>query len=257
MLNLNRIRRALANDSGTVLIDAMVGVIIVAVAIAGLATVTANVSNNISVTSRNAERSVFLRAYANTLGESPTAVSATPATISVPVGASTIPITSWETNAAGSVVIHAAAPQWTGGPSADCSQVATTPNAHCLVAEVSTTPHGPGIKTTPLTSSLATPGVASPTPTSVSPSTVGTFTPAAGLTQLRFVVLVSASAGPGTLTFTNTTTGTVSGTASFTASTDGYLYGSIPVDGTTSPIRLDLTGSPVSLSHLYVYEAPR
>jgi hypothetical protein len=235
----------------------MVGVIIVAVAIAGLATVTANVSGTISVAARNAERLVFLRSYANTLGESPSAVSATTATISVPVGASSVPITSWETNAAGSVVIHAAAPQWTGGAAADCSQVATTPNAQCLVAEVFTTPHGPGIKTTPLTSSLANPGVASPTPTAVTPGLVGTFTPAAGLTQLRFVVRISAASGAGALQFTDTGTGTVSGTASFTASTDGYLYGSIPVAGTTSAIRVDLTGASASLSHLYVYEAPR
>lgn len=252
-----RIRRTLADDSGTALIDSMVGVIIVAFALSGLAAVTAGVSNNLSVTAQNSTRLVALRSYASTLGENPAAVSTTPMTTTVAVGTVQLPVTSWATRTAGSVIIHAAASQWTGGPLADCTQMATTPNSRCLVAEVSTNPRGSGIVTTPLTAALPNPAVASPTPTPISPGTVGTFTPAAGLVQLRYVVRVGAVSGPGTFIFTDTTTGTVSGTATFTASTDGYLYGSIPVAGTTAPIRVDLTGSSASLSHLYVYEAPR
>ena len=254
---LARIRRTLANASGTALIDSMVGVIIVAFALSGLAAVTAGVANNISVTAQNSTRLVALRSYASRLGENSAAVSTKSSTATVRIGASQLPVTSWATRDAGSVVIHAAAAQWTGGPPADCSQVATTPNIGCLVTEVSTTPRGSGIVTTPLASTLTNPAVASSAPTPVTPGTVGTFTPASGLTQLRFVVRVAGASGPGTLTFTDTVAGTVSGTATFTASTDGYLYGSIPVDGTTSPIRVGLTGASADLSHLYVYEAPR
>ena len=254
---LARIRRTLAGDAGTALIDSMVGVIIVAFALSGLAAVTAGVANNLSVTAQNSGRLVALRSYASTLGGDPSAVSPTPTTATVTVGTAQLPVTSWATRDAGSVVIHAVASQWTGGPPADCSQVATTPSIGCLVAEVSTTPRGAGIVTTPLAAALTNPAVASSAPTPCAPGTVGTFTPAAGLVQLRYVVRVGAVSGPGTFTFTNATTGTVSGTATFAASTDGYLYGSIPVDGTTSPIRVDLTGGSADLSHLYVYEAPR
>ena len=251
-----RTRARLRDDTGSVLIDAMVGIIIAAVAIIGLASIAATTTTAITSTVNTTSRMSFLRSYVNELASGSAVVppAVTAQTVTKSIGSKNVSVTSWQTTVGASTVIHAAVAN-DGNDPAPCASPAPQAAPGCLRAQVTVQPGGAGIVTTPVYSFWAIPAIATSGGGAATTGSIGTFTPSNTSVQVRFVAKVSAPS-VGNIDLTDTNTHQKIGSIPFAANSNGYLYGSVTVSG-SNPVDVSLTGSSAYISRFYIYEAPR
>jgi hypothetical protein len=246
--------RHLRPDTGFALIDAMVGVVITALTLGAIVTVSAAVSNAIVAQTTSADRLSYITSKANELAANPAAVSATVTTANQTIGAQQVAVSQVRvTPTAGRDIIRVAAPR---GDAFDCSTaVADTPAddtlQRCVVSEVGVDAIVQGTSATPYTVTINQPGVDGATPATAAPGALATFTAPAGVTTVNWVVGVKPGAGAARLTITQGAT--VITAKAFETVAGQYLYGTLPVtQGQTYSFAWD--GPAGTAHHFLIYK---
>lgn len=257
---LQRLRSTLESDSGSLLIDAMVGVILTAVALIGVAFAVGASSTATAVNSGDTARQIWLQSYLSDHGTDPLAVPTTATTSTQTINSGSAPVTVWRQDVdAQSTTLYAATPRTGSKTQTGCADPSKTAANSCLTAQLSVPLDATGITTTNLTPAWTNAAVATGTGATVpgsntTPYTIGAFTAPAGAAEVRYVFAVANATSAGQILFTDGA-GRLLQTVNFDTTTDQYFYGSLPLYG-NSTVTIS-TGATATISHFYVYGAPR
>lgn len=248
---LHRLTAKLADDTGSLLVDAMVGIIVSAITLIGLSTLAVATSNALTVTASQKQRQSYAASYVSDQAMAPLSVPTTPTTSTEDVDGTQLPVTLWRVNVDGQTSVISAAMPRLYGAAGDCTDPATARAHSCIMAQVTVPVGDPGIVTTSMNSTWTDPNVATPDGAAVL-GPVGSFIVPAGTTEVRYVVLLSGATGNSQLTFSDGTT--VLASIPYTDGTNSYFYGSLTVDpGAT--VTIATTGTAARLAHFYLYQA--
>ncbi|KQO98266.1 hypothetical protein [Leifsonia sp. Leaf264] len=251
---MNKLRRRLANERGSALIDAMFGVVITALTMTALVSVAVTTTDVVDATRDQATRLTVIQNIAHGKVGNPTAVLTTPVSANVNTGAGTTSVTTWREDKPGVAVIHVAVPK-TGATG--CTNPAAL-EATCLTTTVSVPIAEPGIQIVDANPSWKGTAVSGPTtaPATVSAGAVGTFQVPVGATEVRYVLNINATtaSGPGSIDFMNGATKLES--IQFDDTDNSYFYGSVFAPaGTTITVNFaPINGGTVKLSRFNVYK---
>lgn len=229
----------LRNETGTALADAMVGSLIAAVTIVGLASVTMATQKSLTATITTAETGMALHSLLATSAADVTSVPETPV---VSDG-----VALWrdgDTLYAGSPTIPA--------PDADCTALGSS---DCVYAQLNVPAAATAYTITTDPVPVVWPGDDASTDAGVlfTDVDVATFTPDPLAVETRYILHLTADQD-GTLTVADTDTDEVLASIPFTAGDNAFRYGSLMHDaGTTLTLVSD---TEVTLSHVYLYGAP-
>lgn len=222
------ILRRLRSDRGFALIDVMVGIVIVALTLGGIATVSAAVANAVAGQITRADRAAYVTSKANELATNPSAVLTTVVASTPTIGRSTVQLVQVRVNRSSTQdVIRVAAPV---GDTYDCSNavtdaVTTTDTQRCVVAEVSVDTVSRGTSFTPYPVTIAQSGIDGSTPAAAAAGTLAAFTAPADVTPtVKWILGVKPGSGAARVTITQGAT--VLAVQSFEATApDTYLSG--------------------------------
>lgn len=164
----------MSNSRGSVLVDAMVGVLVTAVALLGLSTMAVAAATAISTTTNNTQQISFLHSYVNSLATSPQAVPTMSAatTAGQQVNGRLTPVTIWRVSSPSSSTLFASMPRWRAGALADCSKPTSLETPGCLTTQTSVTAAGGSIVTSPIATNWNNNQATSPDGASMSPGPV-------------------------------------------------------------------------------------
>jgi hypothetical protein len=242
----------LRDERGAALIDAMAGLIVASIAVVSLSAIAVSATAVSHSTAVDGERESFLRTHLHELSTNfaalPVAAAAVPSVMAV--DGDDVEVTVWR---AGSALL-ATASRWSAGSDADCSNVTAVGRDGCLTVELSVDVNSTTISTVAVPAAWNDPNVAGPAAVTVPASALGTLTPMFGTTEVRYVLSASATSGV-QIRFTDQVTGLVLESFQVPA-LRSYVYGTIPVSG-ANPITVNVVGGSATVSHIYIYEAPR
>ena len=243
----NRLNRVLRDQTGSALIDAMVGVVLIAVALVSLVTATSVSTSAMRAAATLTDQGSALRSYVNDLASDPLSVPETPAAGSLDIGGKQTPVTRWRDMKSSVATIHAVATARC--PGADVKS-ATCPSAQISVntAAIAKAPVA-----VPVAASWSAPAIATADGASVVPGAIGTFTVPAGQAEVRYVVRLTGVTGPGAINLSDGAK--VLDTQEFDSTTGEYVYSVVPA-AAGSVIQVTLT-APATLSRFLVYEVAR
>lgn len=253
---LSRVRARLRSDSGFALIDVMVGVVVMALTVTGIATVSASVSSAMTQQATVSVRQSYLLTLVNQAAVNPASVATTTVTAPATVGGVQVSVSQLrEDVATDRSVIRAAMPR---GDAYDCSNAVTSsPSAadlaNCLISETDVDRVARGVSYTPFTLTGMQAGIDGTAPAVITPGVLATFTPPAGVAAtVNWVMGVVPGTGPARIVIYQGTT--VLAVQSF-ESTSGnqYLYGTVPVTA-GSAITFNWDGAAGSVHHFLVYK---
>lgn len=252
---MNRLRHILRDERGTFLADAMVGVVVMAVAIGGFATVTAAAAQSLTVSQSQTQRTSYVHSATSDASSDPGSVPTTPRTTSVIVAGQIAQLTQWSTLGGKTVTVNAAITRTPATAATACSIPLNITATNCIVSTITLPINtSPTITTTPLPGTWSSKPAATSAGASVSTSTIASIT-TSGYTQIRYVINVSNVTTAGFLTFTDAATGSVLLGIPISTSTNQYFFGSINIPTTTTTVNFLITGV-ATISQMYVYAPP-
>lgn len=253
-------RKFRTNQRGSMLIDAMLGIVITALTVTALVGVSTTTGNIVRSTTIQSDRYTFARNLANDLAENPndaTKITATPQTAPTTITANDqgVNVTRWLVvgtgTSAGTTQVNVSIPK---NVDKNCQDAAIRLKS-CVTASVTVATSDPGIVTTAVggTWSIAGIGTAAGSgPVPVSQISATPFTVPTGSGEVRYVVKVSGAAGVGAIEFRNGAT--VLESILFDETTNTYTYGSVFAPAGTA-ITVHVVGSTVNLARFYIYKA--
>lgn len=249
-----RIRERLRDETGTALIDAMFGIIIAALALIGLSSISVTATNAIIASGSQTARQTFIVSLTNQLASDPLSVSTMPTTAIMAIDEVDSEVTTWRETTTESTTIFAAARRDTAGAEVDCTDPSDLPTG-CLVAETTVSNATVNLNPTEILTTWTVGSLGGTTAVQVTPGQLGSFNAPAGLTEARYVLKVTSSTS-GTITFTDQDTGNDVVTIVTAPSATQYYYGSLYiVPG--HEVQITYNGAPTGVSHFFIYEAPQ
>lgn len=236
---MKRLRTLLTSDSGELLGENMVSLMIisgVALAAAGIYIPTsAAVSNAAQTTSR----SIMLKTILSDSVPRLDTIGPSPVTVTGEIRGREVPVVLWREEYAGTTVLTGTVAKRFDDGTDLCTGPATVDDPSCISARIPVPASGPEVTELDLV-----PG-----------PVAGAFTAAVpeAVQEVRYVFKASAAGTSGTAVFT---AGAGEVTVDIPDSTPGYYFGRLLVDP-GSTITLTLTGATVDLETVMIYEAPR
>lgn len=246
-----RRRAVLRDDRGSALLDAMVGVIIIAVTVSALTFAATSTSSAVQSLNESTSRNLALRNIANQLAADPGAVPEVRTQIPVTVKGTATTATVWRAPLGSTATLHVAIPATFALSDIDCQASPT----RCIETEITVDVTTPGIAPVYVSPAWADARIARDGAT-VTAGVLGTFTPQSTVAEVRYLVGIRSATGPGAITFSRN--GAVIEQVLFDETTNTSMYGSafIPVGGTGN-VTVSLVGASATLDHFTVYEAPQ
>lgn len=233
------LRTLLTSDSGELLGENMVSLMIitgVALAAAGIYMPTsAAVSNAAQATSR----SIMLKTILSDSVPRLDTIGPAPVTVTGEIRGREVPVVLWRENAAGTTVLAGTVAKRFDDGTDLCTGPATVDDTNCISARIPVPASGPDVTELDL---IPGPGA-------------GVFTAAvpAGVQEVRYVFKAAAAGADGKAVFT---AGAGEVTVDIPAGAPGYYFGRLLVDP-GSTVTLTLSGATVDLDTVMIYEAPR
>lgn len=235
---MKRLRGLLTSDSGELLGENMVSLMIitgVALAAAGIYIPT---SAAVSNAAQSTSRSIMLKTILSDSVPRLDTIGPEPVQVTGEIRGREVPVLLWREEAAGATVLAGTVAKRFDDGTDLCTGPATVDNPSCISARIPVPASGPEVNELDLV-----------------PGQAGSFTATvpAGVQEVRYVFKATAAGTDGTATFT---AGAGQVTVDIPSGAPGYYFGRLLVEP-GSLVTLTLTGATVDPETVMIYEAPR